>query len=339
MHSFSFRSGQDADDSVTAYTSNSRPAGYSQCCKVRVPTNGPAIIATGKNLAVLHSDGSQSCIRLADASLGVLPGFSEGLAPMRNSRREWGYIDSGGNWQIKPQFESASGFFHGLALARRTNEPLCAIDRTTRIVAVFPDLWLHDEEDTSFYLPLDARSFVAWSSRTKPAYCLVTGLGEKISLPSVQWASGCVRDGVFAAEVRDGRWQMFSSSGIPVTNRDFGFMHEPTEGLVCAENLRGKMGALNTAGTIAIPFSFGSLGPFTNGFAVAEVGRDKMVVNRLGEPVLSSPRTRFRVFEAGILCESEVGCLLVDWRWRVVWRHPKSLRRTQLSLKILATTR
>ncbi|HDS73920.1 MAG TPA: WG repeat-containing protein, partial [Firmicutes bacterium] len=46
-------------------------------------------------------------------------GFNEGVAPVRDMEKRWGYIDTTGAWVIEPQFDDVTPFTDGLAVFQK----------------------------------------------------------------------------------------------------------------------------------------------------------------------------------------------------------------------------
>ncbi len=60
-------------------------------------------------------------------------GFNEGVAPVRDFNKRWGYIDTTGTWVIEPQFDEVTPFTDGLAVFERDRK-WGIINRSGRIL-------------------------------------------------------------------------------------------------------------------------------------------------------------------------------------------------------------
>ncbi len=90
--------------------------------------NGLAIVQQDKSYFIINKQGQKTPIEV-EKCRAVKP-FSEGLAPVLNKEKMWGFIDSTGAFSIEPAFIKVGQFYDGFAWARNAEDKIGFIDHT-----------------------------------------------------------------------------------------------------------------------------------------------------------------------------------------------------------------
>jgi len=233
--------------------------------------------------------------------------FSEGLAAVAVGEWPnllWGFIDTEGNWVIEPQFDEADSFSEGLAGVRTGDGEtgLWGFIDTSGTMVIEPQF----DGTSSFSSGLAA---VRVGDMRTGIWGFIDKDGEVVIEPQFSSALG-FSEGLAAVGVGvwpDRLFGFIDTNGNMVIEPRFAFVENFSEGLAAinfGDWQTDPWGFINTSGEIVIEpqfisFNFGQR-PFSEGLAVAAVGRDGGFIDATGAMVIEPQFTRAHDFLGGL---------------------------------------
>ncbi len=294
------------------------------------PSENKTIVLKDNRGWILTSEGIKHPLPRFDLE-NEYPGyFQEDLVPWRQWKSHFGYLDESGQWAIEPKFSRAFVFHNGLALAKAINNRLIAIDKSGATIESLSGLWLHGE-DCQYIIPRNPLTFWAHTKMNgRWRYAIVKNF-QIVKCFKAEIRD--LREGVFAVETRGNFWQLYSSDGELIHDTGYDQIFTAWDGMIAVRAKNGKWGAIDTAGCVRVPLQFDKMDAFHGGFARAEKGNTKLVINRNGDPILKSTKSDFFVHACGIECLNPIGVCLLNWQGELLWKFPRTLKLESMELK------
>ena len=200
-------------------------------------------------------------------------GFSEGLAPVMDSRKGWGFIDRTGAFVIQPQFESALCFSDGLA-AVLLHDRWGFIDKNGALVIDYQFEWVAEFSEG---VAVVQRSLKPAQPRTISLADLQTA---RLTTITEVWDLTDTRNyeaqeqGEFLLIDTVGKILMVFDPKKVEVDIDFATF---SQGLLCAYSPeKDAMGFVDKSGEFVIPATFSAAAPFSEGLARVAVIEDDM---------------------------------------------------------------
>ena len=202
---------------------------------------GFAIAEIGSNFFVIDTEGNETPVN--DPTIKAVKHFTEGLAPCKGKRNNWGYINTNGEVAISPQFSSVGYFSGGLAWVRGDGDKIGYIDKEGNWVVPprFIIAYDFDAESGIALVMMDDRNYYLSKSgnlsifkQTSKLYPFSNGLAiakwnEKIGFINnkMEWVIPAKYDAArpfyngFAAVKYDSRWGIIDKEGNVVLEPTF----------------------------------------------------------------------------------------------------------------------
>lgn len=204
--------------------------------------------------------------------------FSEGLACVVAGK--WGFIDTSGQYVIKPQFDQVVPFSEGFAVVSYANKSKTFhhksgyIDKAGKIV-INPDY----DVAQSFSEGLAAVGMEIREDVYQWGY--IDKTGTMIIKPQFEWTYG-FREGFAAVQVSD-KWGFINKDGSMIIKPLFDKAEHFSEGLA-AVAINGKWGYIDKTGKFIIEPQFNEAMPFIEGIAFVKInGYDaKAIIDVVG---------------------------------------------------------
>jgi hypothetical protein len=192
--------------------------------------------------------------------------FSEGLACVELNK--WGFIDTSGQFVIKPHFDEVAPFSEGLAgvtfwdQSKASRNKRGFIDKTGKIV-------IKSEFDVthSFSEGFAAVGMEASNHDYKWGY--IDKTGTMVIKPQFEWANS-FRQGLAAVLVSN-RWGYINKNGNIIIKCQFDKAEAFSEGLA-AVAINSKWGYIDKTGTYIVKPQFNEAMPFHKGIAFVKIG-------------------------------------------------------------------
>ena len=241
-------------------------------------SHGVAAVRKGKAVGFIGLDGQflkdskmTECQFKDDISEGSLAVFVDGL---------WGYLDTKGNWLIKPQFDLAEPFSDGLALVRPHNyyslftgpHGLTYVDRAGNLLK---EQFISAEPFEGGYAAVSA---IPENKTGPPCWGIIDRSGQWAVKPQYQ------RIGPLVGPCRllyEQKLVGIFSDGKLVVPPKYLSIGKFSEGLASFQDPVNKLfGFLDKDGRIVIPAQFAYAGIFSEGLAAVRVVSDKSTNKR-----------------------------------------------------------
>ena len=217
--------------------------------------------------------------------------FSEGLAPVGATVNEddlksiqtalTGYMDSKGNWAIKPKFVRAGNFKNGYALvseggwnnARESYEYYLIDKKGNKAVGVKDCLW---REENEFHEGLK----LAYSEKEKRYDGYIDkSCGYALKLPA----------------------DIYAERGLSYFSQGLAAVYKLLPNDNSGSSYRQKIwGYIDTTGKVVIPFQYRSANPFSEGFATIQIQNDHNYIDLSGKIAFAHRMLSTRQFKNGL---------------------------------------
>jgi len=234
---------------------------------------GVAAVRTGKSVGFIGLDGQflkdskmVDCQFKDEVSEGCLPVFADGF---------WGYLDTQGNWLVKPQFDSAEPFSGGFALVRphesdgssKSPNNLSYIDKTGKL---FEKRFHSGEPFEGGYA---AVSVMPERKDAERLWGLIDQTGQWAVKPQSGWISPLVGS---SRLLKEQKLVGIFTDGKTVMPPKYLHIGKFSEGLASFQDpITKQFGFLDKSGHIIIPAHFAYAGVFSEGLAAVRVFNDK----------------------------------------------------------------
>ena len=199
--------------------------------------------------------------------------FQDGLCPVSEGGRLWGYVNTNGEIVIPYQWSSVNGFSDGMAAVKKDYK-YGYINTSGELI--IPAQWTNAKDFSE--------GFAAVKSDDKWGFIDKTG---EIIIPC-QWESVYNYHEGFAAVEKDGKWGFIDKTGEIISPCQWESVGSFSNGLALVKQ-DGKYGYIDKSGNLVIPcnwnYSFGYA--FSDKFAtVSDENSKKGCINTLGELVV-----------------------------------------------------
>ena len=191
--------------------------------------------------------------------------FSEGLACVTSGK--WGFVDTSGQFVIKPQFDEVSYFREGLASVKFWDESKASrhkqgyIDKTGNVI-IKPQY----DVAQSFSEGLAA---VGLKVGDDYQFGFIDKTGTMRIKPQFEWTYS-FSDGLAAVQI-SGKWGFIEKGGSLIIKPQFDKVEGFSEGLA-AVAVKGKWGFIDKTGRFIIEPQFNEVHSFSDGIAFVKIG-------------------------------------------------------------------
>jgi len=227
-----------------------------------------------------------SCYQKFGRTVEFQGNFSQGLAPIAINDR-WGFINTGGDIVIKPQFDCVSEFKEGLAPARiNRNDGFVCIDAAGQVVIqpVFKEIYGFEN---GYSLSLKRNKRLCFIDRTGAIvqelnmdwqeymdsggvdFCLLDKYSKIVRSQDHEWVGGAFHDGLIKI-VRDNKYGFANDQDEVVIPPIYESANDFSEGL-SAVKLNGKYGFIDNQGTMLKDHIFHHAFSFYDGMAFVKI--------------------------------------------------------------------